>query len=258
MIAAQMYTLRDHCKTDEDLARTCQKVADMGFEGIQGSAGAFSTISAEALKKILDDTGLSCVATHKNRQELADIDAVCDYHQRIGCTLTALGSFNGQTRQEWIDFAKEFNDIAAKCEERGLRVGYHNHSHEFAPFGLADDPASISPDSTPLNIMLEHAPSVWLELDTYWVAMGGGDPAAWIKKCKGRIPAIHVKDMTVTPKREHKMCEVGLGNLNWPAILDACDDAGADHLIIERDAGDLDPFESLRLSRENLVKMGAR
>ncbi len=257
MIAAQMYTLRDHCKTQEDLARACQKVADMGFKGIQGSAGAFGTISAADFKKILDDTGLTCVATHKSLDALRDTQAICDYHEGIGCSLTALGGFHGEGRDQWTAFARDFDQIAQACGERGLQVGYHNHSHEFAPFGLADDPASIRPDATPLQVMLDHAPHVWFELDTYWVAMGGGDPAQWIRRCKGRAAAIHVKDMTVTPKREHKMCEVGLGNLNWKAILEACEDAGVEHLIIERDAGDLDPFDSLRISRESLIEMGA-
>jgi len=50
---------------------------------------------------------------------------------------------------------------------------------------------------------------------------------------------------------------VGAGNLNWPRILQACQTAGVQCLAIERDHGDLDPFESLRISRENLLAMGA-
>ena len=67
---------------------------------------------------------------------------------------------------------------------------------------------------------------------------------------------MHVKDLTITTEREHKMCEVGSGNLNWPAILDACKDAGVQWYLIERDRGDLDPFDSLKISLENLNKMG--
>jgi len=78
----------------------------------------------------------------------------------------------------------------------------------------------------------------------------------WIRNCAGRIPAVHVKDMTITPDRHQKMCEVGAGNLNWPAILDACKSAGVRWYLIERDHGDLDPFKSLQISLENLNKMG--
>ena len=62
--------------------------------------------------------------------------------------------------------------------------------------------------------------------------------------------------MTVTPQREHKMCEVGAGNLDWPRILEACREAGVDWYLIERDSGDLDPFDSLRISLENLRAWG--
>lgn len=257
-IAAQMYTLRDHCKTNDDLARTCQQVRDMGFEAIQGSAGAFGSITAEDLKKILDDTGLKCIATHKGMDALRDVDRMVDYHQTIGCELTALGSFHGKTREEWLAFGKELDDIAKRSAERGLRVGYHNHSHEFAPFALPDRPAEIDPDEAPLPLLLRETDDLWFELDTYWVTAGGGDPAQWIRRCNNRIPAIHVKDMTVGQDRQQKMCEVGRGNLNWTRILEASKHAGVDWYIIERDSGDVDPFESLRISFQQLKEMGVR
>ena len=56
-------------------------------------------------------------------------------------------------------------------------------------------------------------------------------------------------------ERVQKMCEVGAGNLNWPAILEVCKAAGVKWYLIERDDGDLDPFESLRISLENLNAM---
>ena len=88
------------------------------------------------------------------------------------------------------------------------------------------------------------------------MAHGGADPAAWLRRLSGRVPSIHVKDMTINAKREHKMCEVGAGNLNWPEILKAAKEAGVEHYIVERDAGDLDPFESLAISLRNLKSWG--
>ncbi|MEM6551535.1 MAG: sugar phosphate isomerase/epimerase [Planctomycetota bacterium] len=258
-IAAQMYTLRDHCATPSDIAATCAKLKEMGFGAIQASAAGFATIEASELKTILDDTGMVCCATHFGLDKLENVEASVAYHETIGCGLTAIGGFGfgGSTEQDWVDFVQKYNALAKRYAETSLRLGYHNHSHEFSPFGLADEPAKIDPNKTPYAMLEKDGDAaVWMEVDTYWVAHGGGDPADWIKRFAGRVPAIHVKDMTVTAGREHKMCEVGLGNLNWPAILEAAKAAGTQWYIVERDSGDLDPFESLKISLENLKSWG--
>ena len=253
-IAAQMFTLREHCQTPADVAKTLGKLKDMGFSAIQASAAAFSTMAADELKKILDDHGMTCVATHRGLDQLRDTAAALDYHKTLGCELTAVGGFGfgGAPREDWLAFIDEYGKLADELAAGGLKLGYHNHSHEWAPLG---EPA-MNVD-TPIGLLVDKLPaSAWFEIDTYWVAHGGGDPAAWISKLAGRVPAIHVKDMTVTPQREQKMCEVGSGNLNWPAVIDAAKQAGVRWYIIERDAGDLDPFDSLRISLENLHAMG--
>ena len=71
-----------------------------------------------------------------------------------------------------------------------------------------------------------------------------------------RQPALlHLKDMAVHYPREQRMAEVGEGNLNWPAILDACRDAGVKWYVVEQDTCYRDPFESLAISFDNLMKM---
>lgn len=261
-IAAQMYTLRDHCETPADIAESCKKLKDMGFGAIQASASGFATITADELKKILDDTGLVCCATHRSLDQLQDPQAEIDYHNAIGCRYTALGGWGWQgdeTKEQWLAFIEEFSALAANYEGSPLKIGYHNHSHEFAPFGWAEAPEKISPDSTPYTVLEDKlGPAAFFEVDTYWVAHGGADPAAWLRRLSGRVPSIHVKDMTITGNREHKMCEVGAGNLNWPAILEAAKAANVEWYIIERDAGDLDPFESLKISLENMRAWGLK
>ena len=69
-----------------------------------------------------------------------------------------------------------------------------------------------------------------------------------------RMPVIHLKDM-VMRGREQLMAEIGEGNLNWPAILDACREANVEWLAIEQDICQRDPFESLEISFRNLKGM---
>ncbi|MFP4224818.1 MAG: sugar phosphate isomerase/epimerase family protein [Phycisphaeraceae bacterium] len=255
-IGAQMFTLREFCQAPADIAKTFARLRKIGFTAVQPSAAGFNDIPAEELKKLLDDHGLICAATHRPLDEIRDVERVADYHKTLGCEFTAIGGFGfgGKPRAEWEAFAREYSLLGQQCDRRGLRLGYHHHSHELAPF--AEDPAEIDPLENPMWLLARQLDeSVWFEIDTYWIAHGGADPAAWLRRLKGRAPAIHVKDMTVTADREHKMCEVGRGNLNWPAILAAAKDAGVKWYLIERDRGDLDPFDSLQISLENLQQM---
>jgi len=251
-IGAQMYTLREHCKTPADIARTCRRVKQMGYAAVQVSG--FGPISNEELGKILRDEGLTCAATHVGLEKMKDTQACLDYHQAIGCKYTAVGGYfpwntlkENVTAQTWADWAKDYSAVARTLAAKGLRIGYHNHSHELVQYH----------GKQALAILVEACdPAVWFEIDTYWIAQGGGDPAAWIERVKGRIPCVHVKDMQVDRNRVQKMCEVGAGNLNWPGILKACKSAGVEWYLVERDDGDLDPFESLKISLDNLRAMG--
>ena len=256
-IGAQLYTVREHCTNAVDLAATCAKLKDIGFQAVQLSA--VKVDDPVEIRKILDDHGLVCAATHQSIEQLQDTQQCLDYHAALDCDLTAIGGFgfDNVTEADWRAFPATYNALARSFADSPLHIGYHNHSHELSPFGLAERPDQIDPCNCPMQVLLDEMdPSIWFEIDTYWIAHGGGDPAEWINLCNGRIPAVHVKDMTVTPSRDQKMCEVGAGNLNWPAILDACRAAGVEWYLIERDDGDLDPFESLRISLENLRSWG--
>jgi sugar phosphate isomerase/epimerase len=247
-IGAQLYTLRDYTKTPADIAKTLARVKKMGYDAVQVSA--LGPIDPAELAKILKNEGLVCAATHViiDRME-KEPEKVIDEHKLWGCKLTATGGFfpKEATTQTWLEFATRYNAIAKKFAGSGLALGYHNHSHELAHF-----------DRKPgLQIFAEHFDrSIWFEVDTYWITHGGGDPGQWIGKFAGRIPAVHFKDMAIKLDRTQYMAEVGEGNLNWEAIIKACEAAGVEWYLVEQDICYRDPFESLEISLKNLKGMG--
>ena len=247
-IAAQLYTLRDFTKTPKDIASTLAKVKKMGYDAVQLSA--MGKIDPKELNKILQTEGLVCCATHEDIERLRDEpNAVMDEHKLWNCKYTAIGGFFPQkpVAKDWPDFAKSFNAIARKYEASPLRLGYHNHSHEFARYD----------SKTALQTLLDNfSKDVWMEIDTYWIQHGGADPAAWIDKVAGRIPCVHLKDMAITNDREQLMAEVGEGNLNWPSILAACKRAKVEWYVVEQDTCQRDPFESMAISLKNVKQMG--
>lgn len=249
-LAAQMYTLREFAKTPKDLAETLKKVKAIGYDAVQISG--VCAIPYTDLHKLLTDSGLICCATHIGFEAMRDNPAqVIQDHYEIQCKYAAIGGLPGNYRnaEGYAKFAKEATEVGKRLAEGGLHFGYHNHSFELEKYNGRTGLATIYEDSDPRYVKAE--------IDTYWVQHGGGDPAAWIEKLKGRIPLIHLKDMTVR-NGNPIMAEIGEGNLNWKAIIAACKSAGVEWYIVEQDTCERDPFESLAISLKNLHAMGIK
>lgn len=246
-IAAQLYTVRDFTKTPSDIAATLKKIKQLGYGAVQLSA--LGPIDPEELKKILDNEGFVVCATHTPYERIRDdTENVIQEHHLWGCKYIAIGGMPGEYRnvQGFSRFAKEASEVGRKLKANGLTFGYHNHSFELEKFN----------GHTGLDILYKESdPQVFTaEIDTYWIQHGGGDSASWIRKLKGRVPLVHLKDMGISDGKQ-VMAEVGEGNLNWQEILKACNEAGVKWYIVEQDICQRDPFESLGISLRNLKDM---
>lgn len=247
-IAAQLYTVRDFTETPADIAQSLKKVKQLGYDSVQCSA--LGPIETAELKRMVDGEGLSICATHTDYERMrSEPQSVIDEHQSLDCKYVAISSIPGSDRsaEGFARFAKEATEVARRLAEGGLVVSYHNHSFELERFD----------GRTGLEILFAESDPDFLksELDTYWIQHGGGDPAAWIRRLRGRIPTIHVKDMEMQGSTQ-LFAEVGEGNLNWSAILEASRASGVEWYIVEQDTCQRDPFESLGISLRNLKAMG--
>ncbi len=240
LLAAQLYTVREFTQTAADLHNSLRKIREIGYTAVQVSA--ISPIPDAEVKAITDDLGLKICNTHVRPADALwnDLDAVIEQHHLWDCKHVAIGSMPQQYRSDgaagFRRFAEEASAIGEKLHAADLTFSYHNHSFEFVRFG----------ERTGLDILYAESDPRYLqaEIDVYWVQHGGGDPAAWINRMKNRMPVVHLKDMVISDG-EQIMAEVGEGNLNWPAILEACDDAEVEWYAVEQDICQRDPFESL-------------
>jgi sugar phosphate isomerase/epimerase len=251
-IAAQLYTLRDFIKTPAEVAESMKKVRDIGYEAVQISG--MGPIDPNECRKIMDDNGLTVAATHIGFERMRDeTEAVIEEHHILGCKYPAIGGLPGEYRtsaEGYMAFAKEASAVGKKLAEAGLTFGYHNHSFELEKFGEHTGLAILYGESDPQYFTGE--------IDTYWVQHGGADPALWIRMLQGRMFLVHFKDMRIKGGQQ-QYAEVGEGNLNWPAILEACKTTGVEWYIVEQDlCYERDPFDSLRISLENMKQWGLR
>jgi sugar phosphate isomerase/epimerase len=247
-IAAQLYTIRDFMKTAEDFAASMTRIKAIGYENVQLSG--LGPIDPKDVAAVLRGEGLNAVITHVGRDRLFnDLDALIEEHHLWQCPNVAVGSMPLEamsTPDGIAESARQLSDVARKLKAAGLTFSYHNHSFEFVKVDGKNGLQAFYDAADPL---------VLAEFDVYWVQHGGGDPADWITRFGSRQVVTHFKDMVVVDNKP-TMAEVGEGNLNWPRIIEACRAAGVQYFAVEQDVCRRDPFESLRISYNNLKAMG--
>ena len=250
-IAVTLFNVREYCKTEPDFVRTLELLKSIGYSVVQVSAVA---LDPEIIRKHLDEFGMTCCATHEGFDAMfGDPGAICDKLDILNCNFTALGCppamYFSQTGM--LELAAKFNAQGREFAKRGKMLAYHNHAFEFARKGES----RVLLDTFYANTDPE---LVKAELDVQWVARGGGDPAAWIRKLAGRIPVIHFKDFTITERDTPTLCEVGEGNLNREEIVRACREVGVEYYSIEQDREfpGRSIFDSMRISFDNMRKLG--
>lgn len=251
-IGAQLYTLREHCKTLEDFAESLKKVADIGYTTVQISGTC--PYDAQWLKEQLDQNGLKCVLTHIPQNKLLEeTEAVCRDHKIFGAACVGLGAFSltpENLAAEYANFVELYKPVAKTIRDNGLYFMYHNHDRELQHLN----------GKTVLEHMAEDfAPDeMGFTLDTFWIQAGGGNPAEWIERLKGRLPCIHLKDYAFAKGGfMNNIAPVGEGNINFAAVIRAAADAGTEYLLVEQDdCHGEDPFDCLARSYRNLRALG--
>ena len=250
-ITAQLFTLRDYCKTPEDLAVSLEKVAKIGYGSVQASG--ICPIGAKELRALADKNGLDVVVTHRPFTEFDTPEALAKtiaYHAELGCPYPGIGAMPAgyaRSREGFIQFGRTLRPIADEIAKNGMHLVYHNHAFEFCKFG----------DKTGHELIFENAgENLFAEIDTFWVTAGGKEPSEYIRHFDGRLDVIHCKDFGVKPDATRIMREVGEGNENWPAIMESCAAAGVKYFAVEQDdCNGKDPFECMATSFENLRRM---
>jgi sugar phosphate isomerase/epimerase len=246
VIAAQLYTLRDFLKTPADVPATLKKVKDIGFDAVQASG--IGPIDTKELAKMIEDAGLVCCATHEGGKDILETpEKVVEKLNILKCDYTAYPwpHTNPASEEDFKALAKALDKSGAVLAKAGKVLCYHNHDIEFTKYNgrLALD--ILYSETNPRNLQGE--------IDTYWVQHGGCNPVDWIKKLKGRLPLLHLKEYGYYDRAVHMM-EIGNGNLDWKGIVKAAKASGTKWFIIEQDSCRLDPFESLKIGFEYLTK----
>jgi sugar phosphate isomerase/epimerase len=128
----------------------------------------------------------------------------------------------------WLAMGRVFATLAATLKPKGMKIGFHNHTEEMEVFE----------GKTGFEWFVEAAgPDVIVTLDVAWAARGGQDPAALLRRLKGHVWNIHVKDNAPagTAADQRGFATPGQGTLDWDRILPAAREAGVTWFTLEHD-----------------------
>lgn len=229
-ISVQLWTLRE--LVGNDLPGTLARLADVGLTKVE----PYRIKDAEGLGDALKDAGLQAPTTHQvfiRDDSIAEVAAAAASFG-IGTVIDPVVAPEFWTDPADIQrTAQRLNAAAAVAARHGVTVGYHNHAHEL--LNRIDGRPALEYFSTLLD------PEVVLEVDTYWVAVGGEDPVDVLSRLGDRVVAIHVKDGPATTEKKDQV-PVGQGSLDIPAILAAAPQALR---VIELDDSRMDRFEAV-------------
>lgn len=248
-IGLQLYSLRDDMK--QDVEGTVARVGEMGYKFVEAAGygnGQFYNMSPQAFKELCESSGLKFLGSHTG-QDVPDsaswdktmawwdeaiqahVDAGVEWIVQPWMGQTGYGSLEGLKR-----YCEYFNAVGEKCNEKGIRFGYHNHDNEFT---------TEFEGKTVYDWMLEltDPEKVMFQLDLYWIVEGGKNPVDYFEKYPGRFELWHIKDQE----------ELGAsGKMDFEPMFAAREQSGAEYGIVEVEQYNFEPVESVRKSFEFL------
>ena len=241
-LSIQLYTLRE--EAEQGLPAVIARLGRIGYAGVE-SAGLGGLSPAE-FRRCVEDAGMVVSGAHVQLPPDA-IEAVLDEQEEIGNTALVV-PFAPPERFESAESVRRFADQLNAANEpvraRGMALGYHNHWREFA--------TAIDGESAHTLLFRALDPTIFAEIDTYWAAVGGADPAKVVESFGERARLLHIKDGPAdSPKSA--MTAVGSGAVDVRAIAQV---SRADWHVVELDRCETDMFEAVEQSHRFLTTEG--
>ncbi|MFC2949749.1 sugar phosphate isomerase/epimerase family protein [Virgibacillus sediminis] len=276
-IGVQMMMLKN--KVEEIGAyETMKKLHELGFGAVEVSQIPMTEENVAELKRASEEFNINIAALSAGLEPMLpgapgetlinDFDKIVQDCKTLDCNFIRIGmlplSIMGD-KDEIMAFIDRAEAMAERLAEHGIELYYHTHHIEFQKY----DGEYL------LDLMKNNTTRLGFELDVHWIQRAGVNPVEFVKEYKGRISLLHLKDYRIgqldvqeddlqdMEKFFHKFtnliefAEVGEGNLDIPAIMEAGLESGAQYFLIEQDdTYGVDPFDCLETSAKNLKELG--
>ena len=237
--AVQLYSLR---AIDEPLPDVLDLVGETPLDGVEFAHRVRGTeTDVEAVVDALERNDLESAAAHVGLEDLEEnYDEMTALYERLDCdTLVVpwLDPEHFESEEAVAAAAERLEAVANDLADDGFDLQYHNHDQEFVPLG----------DGTAMDELLART-EIGFEIDLGWAQAGGVDPVDVVDEYADRISHAHFAD---ADGETMECVELGEGDLDLEAVVDAVERAGVDWYVYEHDNPD-DPRASLEHGAETL------
>lgn len=260
-IGLQLWTVRN--QLEKDFAGTIKKLAEQGYYQIETMDFEQAVKAAPIAKEV----GLKILSTHiksaffTGRWDLRGVDTPISFDQfiedahNLGLKHLIVGYLFDEERSldDYKKLIESFNREGEKVTKAGMTLGYHNHNFEFAEVDGVVPYDLMIKDIEPKNAQFE--------LDVFWSSISGVEPVGLMKKMKGKIRLLHLKDkkkgladtVDISKVPEDAFKELGNGEVNIKAVVEAAEATGVEYCYVEQDQS-ADPLASTKTSIDWLKK----
>jgi sugar phosphate isomerase/epimerase len=237
-IALQLYSLREQMSLG--LPALAEKIAAAGYDGVELYTPP--GLSVGEAKRALGEAGLACPSAHISFERWkSDLPGVIRDMCALGVRFAVIPIARPQTEDDVAEMAAFIAKAGAAARGAGLRLLYHNHSHEFSPLDSGREYMEALLSAVPPRDMA-------LQFDTYWAEKAGVSCASFIERAGERIACFHLKDERA----------IGTGSIDFELVLRAAKELGHEWLIVEQEEFDGCPFEDVKASLDYLRALEGR
>lgn len=278
-IGVQMMMLKEEI-AKHGIYEVLKKLSEMGFRYVEVSQIEMSPDNISQMQRAIKEYGMEISAMSCAMESFGsvmanipfdtlqdDFDKIVADCKAVNCPILRIGMLQfsyAESPEKIMEFAKKLDEYATRLHAQGIDLYYHAHSFEFALWN----------GKPILTHLMENTNYLGFELDSHWMWRGGVNPVDYLRSFKGRVRMQHLKDYRVIlPDFKassstlstaeslfgsiEQFAEVGEGTLDMPAIIEAGLESGSEYFMIEQDLTyGRDVYESLKISRDNLIKMG--
>jgi sugar phosphate isomerase/epimerase len=222
--AIQLWTLRE---LREPLSDVLDRIAAAGYDGVE-----FAGIGDPgASRRALDETGLGIAGVHIQLEELqSDPRTVRNQVRTLDAPSVVLPHLDDDHFASESAIQSTATLLTKLDEDFDQPLLYHNHDHEFVPLG----------EGIAFDALVDQT-TIGFEFDAGWAHAAGQDPVALIRRLDGRVPVVHLKDMT----EDGEPTVLGDGVVPLQAVVDAAREAGTEWLVFEHDNPE-DPVDAIQ------------
>jgi len=211
MMASQGYLLTEMCSP--------KGYAEIGY-------GPLTGMKASEMRKIINDSGLSCPSCHFGFAEFGDsLDDRIEFAHGLGLSQMICSTFwlpKTAVLNDYLAAADKLNAAAEKIKKAGMQAGFHNHDFEFHELD-----GQLIYDA----LMKRLDPGlVKMQFQTEVINLGY-KASTYFNKYPGRFISAHLSDWTA----DKKQVPVGQGVIDWKEFFTAANTGGVKNFFVEMD-----------------------